>query len=143
MIAALPVLKTNLDILTKTEEILQKDSVKNCKKRLEKLWQDYDTSSIVFDYTGVEEDGGGENPKDSLEGSFSKGILSLVVKSPSKLSKKSIQSPDSFAEYYKEQEKDKEDYEKRISDFISSDTVSLTGILGDMADYGTPSGNRH
>ena len=49
---------------------------------------------------------------------------------------KSIQSPDSFAEYYKEQEKDKEDYEKRISDFISSDTVSLTGILGDMADYG-------
>ena len=71
----------------------------------------------------MEEDGGGENPKDSLEGSFSKGILSLVVKSPSKLSKKSIQSPDSFAEYYKEQEKDKEDYEKRISDFISSDTV--------------------
>ena len=136
VIAALPVLKTNLDILTKTEEILQKHSVKNCKKRLEKLWQDYDTSSIVFDYTGVEEDGGGENPKDSLEGSFSKGILSLVVKSPSKLSKKSIQSPDSFAEYYKEQEKDKEDYEKRISDFISSDTVSLTGILGDMADYG-------
>ena len=136
VIAALPVLKTNLDILTRTEEILQKDSVKNCKKRLEKLWQDYDTSSIVFDYTGVEEDGGGENPKDSLEGSFSKGILSLVVKSPSKLSKKSIQSPDSFAEYYKEQEKDKEDYEKRISDFISSDTVSLTGILGDMADYG-------
>ena len=51
VIAALPVLKTNLDILTKTEEILQKDSVKNCKKRLEKLWQDYDTSSIVFDYT--------------------------------------------------------------------------------------------
>ena len=98
VIAALPVLKTNLDILTKTEEILQKDSVKNCKKRLEKLWQDYDTSSM--------------------------------------LSKKSIQSPDSFAEYYKEQEKDKEDYEKRISDFISSDTVSLTGILGDMADYG-------
>ena len=41
VIAALPVLKTNLDILTKTEEILQKDSVKNCKKRLEKLWQDY------------------------------------------------------------------------------------------------------
>lgn len=99
-----------------------------------------------------------------MEGSFSKGILSLVVKSPSKLSKKSIQSPDSFAEYYKEQEKDKEDYEKRISDFISNDTVSLTGILGDMADYGmdefcldeyiqhkflaygekrTPSGNRH
>lgn len=87
VIVALPVLKTNLDILTKTEEILQKDSVKNCKKRLEKLWQDYDTSSIVFDYTGVEEDGGGENPKDSLDGSFSKGILSLVVKSPSKLSK--------------------------------------------------------
>lgn len=69
-------------------------------------------------------------------GFFFKRDLSLVVKSPSKLSKKSIQSPDSFAEYYKEQEKDKEDYEKRISDFISSDTVSLTGILGDMADYG-------
>ena len=76
VIAALPVLKTNLDILTKTEEILQKDSVKNCKKRLEKLWQDYDTSSIVFDYTGVEEDGGGENPKDSLEGSFKRDSFS-------------------------------------------------------------------
>ena len=36
----------------------------------------------------------------------------------------------------KNRKKDKEDYEERISDFISSDTVSLTGILGDMADYG-------
>lgn len=136
LVAKKPVLDNNMDILTKTEQMLQNDSVKDCKKRLEKLWQDYDTSSIVFDYTGVEESGGADNPKDSLDGTFSKGISSLVAKSPQKLSKKSIRSPDSFAGYYKEQETGNDDYGSRISEFITNDTVSLTGILSDMADYG-------
>lgn len=134
LIAGLPVLKNNEKILAKTETLLVEKELEECKEDLINLWKDYDTTSIVFDYTGVEESGGADDPKDSFGESWNKGILNLVCKAPSKLSSKSIASPDSYAQYYKVQEKG-EEYEKRVSDFTANDEVSLTGILGDMGRY--------
>ncbi len=134
-VANLPVLNRNEEILTQTEEMLRTGAVKDNRKELEKLWKDYNTSSLSFDYTGVTETGGGDNPKDSLSDAWRKGILNIVCKSPSQLSKKAISKPDSYAEYYKEQETF-DDYGDRVSDFAASDDVSLTGIAGDLGNYG-------
>ena len=62
ILAALPCLPANLSILEKTEQLLQKASVEECREDLQLLWQDYDTTSIVFDYTGVQESGGADSP---------------------------------------------------------------------------------
>ncbi len=132
----LPALERNKEILEQTEKKLNSHSVKECKKELSALWKDYDTVSIAFDYTGAEEMGGGDNPKDSFGDAWQKGILNLVCEKPSALSKKTISNPDSYAEYYKVQREDGENYGDRVSSFVSADDVSLSGILGDMATYG-------
>lgn len=134
LIANLPVLNRNEEILTQTEELLRDKSVKECKEKLKKLWKDYDTTSIAFDYTGATEEGGEDNPRDSFGDAWDKGILNLVCKTPSELSSKSISSPDSYAQYYEEQETS-QDYGDRVSDFASEDEVSFTGLLGDIGSY--------
>lgn len=136
LIENLPTLETNQTILMQTEEKLRTHSVKECKEELIELWRDYDTVSIAFDYTGVDETGGGDNPKDSLGETWEKGILNLVCEKPSKLSAKSIKAPDSYAGYYREEEKNSDDYGERVSDFADEDEVSLSGILGDLKGYG-------
>lgn len=135
LIAALPVLDRNEEILAETATMLSEGEVDDCKEELTKLWKDYDTTSVSFDYTGVTEAGGADDPKDSFGETWDKGILNLVCESPSKLSKKSVSMPDSYAAYYKENE-EAETYDDRVSDFVKDDTVSLTGILGDVGKYG-------
>ena len=134
ILAALPCLPANLSILEKTEQLLQKASVEECREDLQLLWQDYDTTSIVFDYTGVQESGGADSPKDALKGSWGKGILNLVCANPKDLSKKSIANPDMFAQYYDCNE-ESADYDSRIGAFADTDTVGLSGVLGDMGEY--------
>lgn len=134
ILASTSCLQTNQSILQRTEEMLQKRSVADCKEELEQLWKDYDTTSIVFDYTGVQETGGAANPKDSLTGAWNRGILNLVCKDSKKISDKSMKNPDTFAAYYGQQEK-KADYENRVQDFTKDDTVKLTGVLRDMGEY--------
>lgn len=134
IVVALPSLEKNREIIEKTQEMLQENSVKDCKKDLEALWRDYDTTSIVFDYNGVQEEGGGENPKDSLADGWEKGILNLVCKNTEKLSKKSISNPDGYSLYYGESQESQE-YEKRFKDFQKEDKVKLSGVLGDMGTY--------
>lgn len=134
ILAVASCLQTNKSILQKTEEMLQSRSVAECKEDLVNLWRDYDTTSIAFDYTGVQETGGAANPKDSLAGAWSKGILNLVCKDSENISEKSMEAPDAFADYYGQQEKTT-DYENRVSDFTADDTVELTGVLGNMGKY--------
>lgn len=134
ILAALPCLQANLSILEQTEQLLQKASVQECREDLERLWQDYDTTSIAFDYTGVQESGGADSPKDALKGSWGKGILNLVCANPKDLSTKSIANPDMFARSYDCNE-ESEDYNSRIKDFADTDTVGLSGVLGDMGEY--------
>lgn len=134
ILAALPCLQSNLSILEQTERLLQKESVEECREDLERLWQDYDTTSIAFDYTGVQESGGADSPKDNLKGSWGKGILNLVCANPKELSTKSIANPDMFAGYY-DCDEESGDYNSRIGHFADTDTVELSGVLGDMGEY--------
>lgn len=134
IISALPCLQTNKRIVEKTEEMLKDKSIDECRDELVEIWKNYDTTSLSFDYTGVQEHGGGDNPKDSFATAWNKGILSLVCKDPDALSKKSVSNPDSYAKLY-EEENEKKEYDNRISNFTSNDTVELSGVLGDMGDY--------
>lgn len=134
VVQGLPSLKTNLGILEETERILQKNSIKESKEELLALWQEYDTHSLVFDYSGITEQGGGENPKDSLSSSWKKGILNLVRPDSVSISKKSIQHADSYSILYENQE-EKEEYGTRVSDFTERDTVSFQGTLGKVGKY--------
>lgn len=135
LVSGLPSLKGNLAILNKTESILKEHSIEESKEQLNALWKDYDTTSLVFDYTGVGECGGGENPKDLFGLAWSKGILNLVCSEDMKISKKSISNPDSHANLYKNQEKSSEDSGESIERFAKEDEVSLSGALKDVGSY--------
>jgi len=136
--------KKNKDLSKLVESLSVLDANKSCLESLDQallegesgekirdLWKDYDTSKISFDYRGVQEEGGGQNPLTSLEKSWNHGILSLVWEG--KVSEKKISQPDSYAKLYKEEG---EEYGDRISDFSQNQEVDLTGNLGDMASYG-------
>lgn len=137
LVAALPSLQNNLSVLEQTETILCRQSIKESKEQLKTLWKEYDTKSLVFDYTGIKERGGGENPKDSFCSAWNKGILNLVCKDTKKLSKKTMANPDSFAKLYQEEEGEKENYGERVDNFATNDSVSLSGVLGNIGSYAT------
>ena len=131
---SLSVLEHNREILEKTDALMSDEWTSQVQGELENLWKDYDTDSIVFDYTGVEEKGGGKNPLDELSQSFSKGMISLVYEQPSKISKKETQKSDVYRKLYKEDEKEK-NYENRVTDLAKEEKVELSGVLGDMGSY--------
>lgn len=135
IIEALPCLQTNKAILEQTEELLRKTSITECKEQLVQLWKDYDTTSLAFDYTGVQEQGGGDSPQEALKGGWDKGILNLVCKNQENISSKSIPNPDSFAKFYELEEEGQTDYDNRIGNFAADDTVELSGLLGNMGEY--------
>ncbi|MCH5251553.1 MAG: hypothetical protein J1F22_01150 [Lachnospiraceae bacterium] len=135
LIQSLSVLVGNKKILEETETIVKQKVTEETKEQLRVLWKNYDTASISFDYTGVEESGGGDNPLEALSGSWKDGILNLVCEKPNKLSPKKVSSPDGFARLYKEQEKKSENYGDRVTDIADKEEVGLSGILGDMGGY--------
>lgn len=135
LVKNLSVLSVNKKILEETEKILEKKVTKEGKEQLCNLWKDYDTASIAFDYTGVDESGGGENPLDTLSSVWGDGILNLVCESPKKVSSKEISEPDKFAGLYKEQETKLEDYGGRVTDFAKKEEVSLSGVIGNAGRY--------
>ena len=68
------------------------DDIKDC-------WKGYQTETPEFDYTGVQEQGGGENPITGISQAWKKGILNLVWEK--ELSKKEISTPDNYNGLYK------------------------------------------
>lgn len=139
IIDSLSVLSGNKRVLEETGKLLEnnkEEPVKEkTKERLSELWRDYDTSSIEFDYTGVEESGGGENPIDALSSVWGDGILNLVCENPKKISTKKVAQADNFGKIYKEKGEKGADYENRISDFTEKEEVSLSGVIGDVGKY--------
>lgn len=134
LVESLSALSVNKRILEETEEILEQKPAEESRDRLKTLWKDYDTESIVFDYTGVEEKGGGVNPLDVLSASWGDGVLNLVCENPKNISDAVVKRPDCFARLYEEQE-ETEDYGNRISDLTRDDTVSLSGAAGAISGY--------
>lgn len=135
LIDSLSVLEGNLTILKKSKTILEQSWNKESKGELEELWGDYDTSGISFDYTGVGEEGGGDNPVDMLGSAWGDGILHLVCDNPQKISESGVKNPDSYAKLYEEQEKEESDYNNRVKDFTGSESVNLSGTIAGMGSY--------
>lgn len=131
----LPVLRGNLYILEETVSILEKETEEDTAERLKTLWKDYDTKSIVFDYTGITENSGTDNPLDTLSGVWGNGILNLVCEKPESLSKKTVTNPDGYASLYKIENNAGEDYGERVSEFAGDEKVNLSGVLDGKASY--------
>ncbi len=129
------VLETNREILRKTSEILTGKWTGEKKDELIDIWTSYDTESIVFDYTGVEEKGGADSPLDALSSSWDNGILNLVCENISSLSQKKVKNVNNYAKLYKEEKQKEVDYGKRVEN-ISKEEVELSGTLGNAMDVG-------
>ncbi|MCH5266068.1 MAG: hypothetical protein J1F02_09225 [Lachnospiraceae bacterium] len=134
LVESLSVLSGNEKILAETEEILQQKLDGERKQRLASIWKNYDTSRIVFDYTGINESGGGENPLEVLSACWGDGILRLVCENPDKVSEKQAASPDTFAKLYGGKEPEPEDYGGRVTK-LAEEEVSLSGVAGELGDY--------
>ena len=61
--------------------------------------------SVCFDYEGVDEEGGGENPLDVFSSALSDGILKMVMKDYDKVSNQEVKNPDHYLSLFREQEK--------------------------------------
>ncbi len=126
------ILTSNLRVLEDAKRMLQKPADELELGSLKKLWEAYDTSGIVFDYTGINEKGGGENPFDYFSQMIAGGLTKLVVKDVNKLSKKKTGCPDQYQRLYDSQEKSR-DYTKAVQDFASEENVDFQGAVKDIS----------
>ena len=136
LISQMSVLETNKEILSKTCMILRQPEEEGEAERLEELWKDYDTGSISFDYTGVEEKGGAGSPLDALSGIWGNGILKLVCQDTEKISKAKVSEADNYARLYGDTADAIEEYGDRITTLAEDEKPSLSGVLGDLGGYG-------
>lgn len=129
---ALNILTSNQRVLKDAKMLLQKPVAELDMDSLRTLWNAYDTSGIVFDYTGIHEKGGGENPFENFRQMISGGLTELVVKDVSKLSKKKSASPDQYRRLYDSQEKNR-DYTKAVQEFANEESLDFQGAVKDIS----------
>lgn len=140
----LSVLDGNLFVLNETKTLLsdyEKKSAGEKEKKdviitkFKKIWKDYNTSRIVFDYTGVTEKGGADDPSENLSKAWNGGILSLVMTKEElgKLSKKSVSHADYYADYYDMVSEKKQDETERMDAFVEKGESSFSGLVADGA----------
>lgn len=127
------VLRSNIKILEDSLELLKGSSAEENKAELERLWKMYDSDGIQFDYNGIGEKGGAENPMDCFSEAVSGGLLNLVVKNPERISDKAVQNPDHYRKLYDGNEEEKEDYTKNVQDFASKEEVDFGRAAKDIA----------
>lgn len=94
------VLAGNQAILERTEELLHGEITEERLSELKQIWKRYNTSGIQFDYTGVGQKGGAENPMDSFSKVISGGLTELVCANDFNLSKKSVENPNHYLKLY-------------------------------------------
>lgn len=135
LINGIPVLRGNLKVLEESAALLRAGVTDETPDRLKSLWRDYDTCSIVFDYSGIEEGGGAENPLRGLERFSENGILQMVCENPDKLSKKKVTNPDGHASLYKLSDFGEKTYDNRIQKLAGDEEVELSGALDGKASY--------
>lgn len=139
VIAGLPSLSGNLRVLEETETLLTDHSLGagERKKQLKSLWKDYDTDSLSFDYSGVDQAGGdGASPLDALGDAIGGGLLGLVCENPDSISTKGIKKEDRYAKYYKQESPENKNYGDRMDHLARDEEVELSGTMGDVAAYG-------
>lgn len=131
------ILLANKKILEETKGIIQQENITEDEvKQLKNRWRDYNTSGIVFDYTGIGENGGMESPMESFKEIISNGLTPLVVKDFSKLSQKEVENPDNYYQLYKDKNEE-ENYEKNVQNFAEKEEVKLQGAVKDIAQIST------
>ncbi len=126
------ILTSNQRVLEDAKKMLQKPADELDLGSLKKLWKAYDTSGIVFDYTGINEKGGGENPFDNFRQMIAGGLTKLVVKDVNELSKKKAGCPDQYQRLYDSQEKFR-DYTEAVQDFANEESVDFQGAVKDIS----------
>lgn len=129
---ALNILTSNQRVLEDVKTLLQKPVAELDIASLGRLWKAYDTSGIVFDYTGINEEGGGENPFENFRQMISGGLTKLVVKDTSKLSKKKAGCPDQYRRLYDSQE-ESSDYTKAVQNFANEEDVDFQEAVKDIS----------
>lgn len=131
------ILTANQKVLAEVKEIIAANTdVSERSEKLKKCWERYDTSGIVFDYSGIHKQGGGENPMDHLRELLTGGAARLVLDQNDKLSEKRVKNPDQYQKLYQISES-KEDYKKSIKDFVTEETVDFDGAVKDIVHMET------
>lgn len=125
-------LKSNLRILNETQDLLKESLTKEHLSELKQLWKQYDTSGVIFDYSGIGEEGGAESPMDSFKETISGGLSKLVIKEVQDVSEKKTTHADQYKKLYGSGKKE-EDYAKNVQDFAEEEEVSLQGAVKDIA----------
>lgn len=125
-------LDSNLRILRETENILEKSLTKENVSELKQLWKEYATSGVTFDYSGIGEEGGAENPMDLFKNAISGGVSKLVIKDAEKISEKKTEHADNYKKLYGGKGKEDEDYAKDVQDFAEEEEVNLQGAVKDI-----------
>lgn len=123
---------SNLRILRETENILEKSLTKENVSELKQLWKEYATSGVTFDYSGIGEEGGAENPMDLFKNAISGGVSKLVIKDAEKISEKKTEHADNYKKLYGGKGKEDEDYAKDVQDFAEEEEVNLQGAVKDI-----------
>ena len=136
VIQGLPSLEGNRRVLEKTEELLTDSTLtdKERRKSLKEVWEDYDTWSLSFDYSGIDSAGGEEaSPLKALGDVIGSGLLHLVCKK--EISKKAMKKADRYAAYYKQEGNEESDCTDRLERFAKDEEAKLGGAVGELGAY--------
>lgn len=125
------VLAGNQEILQRTMELLTGEVTDETMSELKQLWKRYNTSGIQFDYTGIGEKGGAENPMDSFSKAVSGGLTKLVCKEENKISGKSVDNPNHYQKLYADTLKQGQSVSDQLQSFAEDEEVHLRdGVSG-------------
>ena len=125
-------LESNRSILERTEQQLAMEVTTEIVEELQELWKGYNTKGIVFRYTGVAEEGGGENPLDCFTDTLAGGVLKLVLDDAS-VSQKAFDKADGYREWYEASENDVE-YKGTVENFAKNQDVQLQGAVENLGE---------
>ena len=128
-------LQSNKQILDQVTTLLDSGWSTENREEMARLMKSYRVSEIQFNYEGLTEEGGEDDPKDMVGDLLGDGLLKLVAKNPDKISHKNVSQADQYGLLYKDNSVEQEDYSGRLADFPSDDVVDFSGVLGDMAGY--------
>ena len=127
-------LRKNQSIIRQSISLLSGKWDEETAQKLQIVWKSYKMPSVCFDYEGVDEEGGGENPLDVFSSALSDGILKMVMKDYDKVSDQEVKNPDHYLSLFREQEKAaKKDPVKTLTEDEEVDFQNSIQKMGDSA----------
>lgn len=130
------ILASNLSVLKQTAEYLRQPLTDEAMVELKRLWKRYNTSGIVFDYAGINEKGGADNPMDCFSHAISGGLTKLVLEKGSRVSQKAVDHPDHYRSLNEDGETGRQTDERQLKAFAEDGQVELAGAVKGIARAG-------